>query len=844
MYEVENGVFVKYRGTEASFAIPDGVTEIGEAAFLDCTNLASVSIPASVREIGDWAFCGCSSLTSIDIPEGVTRIGEYAFRSCCGLASIVLPKSLEELGDEALDAATAICAEGSFAHRHCEENHIAYLLDYQYEAFHGLVPQGVERLSSPFHADEETPYVFISYSHRDREKVLPIIKDLYEAGWKIWYDEGLTVGDRYDETLETHVKRCAAFLLFVSENSLRSNYIRRNEIPWALAFGKPIVQCSLREGLRYEIERSSACAGSSLDGIGRGMPGAGGDTVGASRGAVEEGLDDAVGAGGDTVGASRGAVEEGLDDAVGAEGSYVSAVLPEGIVPAVVVSPEGIEQALEEIPGLARGERRVAKGISVAIDPAARRAATDGYACCLYSADGEAVAHAVMLETRRAGCNVRDAIKAELDDAALRGCSCLVAFLDSALLANETLAHALIAAYQAGQDVAVCSVGIIEDVELPQGLTGLDKEHWLDFAHGISADMCTRLADHLQRRGCRDAAAIPGFEYERTTEGIVIKRYVGTDPSPRIEPEYGGVPVVEMAESAFEGCACLESFAVPEGVEQIADRAFCGCVNLISIDIPESVTSIGDYAFSDCTSLGSVVIPEGVTVVGTGAFCDCTSLASVAVPASVAEIGEGAFSGCSELADRDGFVIVRGALYSYLGEGGEVVIPDGVTRIEDGAFEACSGLTSVVIPSGVTRIGETAFFNCSNLTSVDIPGSVNEIGDWAFSCCTSLVSIVVPDGVTTIGGNAFETCSNLVSLSVPDSVVHIGARALEDCDKLCVTCSPDSQAWLYCEKLGVPTISSRSIGAEPSHSSPAEPSHSNPTKPPRSSFAAKLFGRK
>ena len=38
----------------------------------------------------------------------------------------------------------------------------------------------------------------------ETEQVLEILRDLYESGWRIWYDEGLTIGDRYDETLEAH----------------------------------------------------------------------------------------------------------------------------------------------------------------------------------------------------------------------------------------------------------------------------------------------------------------------------------------------------------------------------------------------------------------------------------------------------------------------------------------------------------------------------------------------------------------------------------------------------------------------------------------------------------------
>ena len=62
-----------------SVVIPEGVTEIGDNAFLDCSSLTSVTIPESVTYIGGGAFGDCSSLTSVTIPESVTYIGGGAF---------------------------------------------------------------------------------------------------------------------------------------------------------------------------------------------------------------------------------------------------------------------------------------------------------------------------------------------------------------------------------------------------------------------------------------------------------------------------------------------------------------------------------------------------------------------------------------------------------------------------------------------------------------------------------------------------------------------------------------------------------------------------------------------
>ena len=161
--------------------------------------------------------------------------------------------------------------------------------------------------------------------------------------------------------------------------------------------------------------------------------------------------------------------------------------------------------------------------------------------------------------------------------------------------------------------------------------------------------MNVQLARHLQRLGCRDASALPSFEYEQTEDGIVITRYTGFDPSPRIESSYGGVPVVGIADRAFEGCVHLETIAIPDGVTQIGNRAFRGCESLASISIPESVTQIGDWVFFDCKALVAIAIPNSVTQIGPRAFQDCSALVTVSIPESVTEIGEMVFFGCERL---------------------------------------------------------------------------------------------------------------------------------------------------------------------------------------------------
>ena len=81
--------------------IKNGITSIGNNAFVMCWNLTSVSIPSSVTYIGESAFNNCTSLTDITISNSVTTIGESAFYFCASLKTITIPASVTSIGDGA-----------------------------------------------------------------------------------------------------------------------------------------------------------------------------------------------------------------------------------------------------------------------------------------------------------------------------------------------------------------------------------------------------------------------------------------------------------------------------------------------------------------------------------------------------------------------------------------------------------------------------------------------------------------------------------------------------------------------------------------------------------------------
>ena len=100
LFNKDKTIIISYRAREASYAIPDSVTSIGESAFSFCNSLTSINIPDSVNDIGDGAFAGCKSLTSINIPNSVKRIGYFAFAGCDSLSPQVKSDIIQRFGEE------------------------------------------------------------------------------------------------------------------------------------------------------------------------------------------------------------------------------------------------------------------------------------------------------------------------------------------------------------------------------------------------------------------------------------------------------------------------------------------------------------------------------------------------------------------------------------------------------------------------------------------------------------------------------------------------------------------------------------------------------------------------
>ena len=91
-----------------SLSLVGSFQTIGEHAFASCNSLTSLSLTGDVQKIGDYAFANCTSLTSLSLTGNVQKIGDHAFSSCSSLKTVTLPKSLTSIGSLAFDACTSL----------------------------------------------------------------------------------------------------------------------------------------------------------------------------------------------------------------------------------------------------------------------------------------------------------------------------------------------------------------------------------------------------------------------------------------------------------------------------------------------------------------------------------------------------------------------------------------------------------------------------------------------------------------------------------------------------------------------------------------------------------------
>lgn len=86
-----------------TLAFPSGLTGIGRNAFAWCYGVTTVSFPMSLQTIAYGAFAYCESLTKVYIPKNVSSIGDFAFKDNWKLTSVTGGAGLKTIGRQAFE---------------------------------------------------------------------------------------------------------------------------------------------------------------------------------------------------------------------------------------------------------------------------------------------------------------------------------------------------------------------------------------------------------------------------------------------------------------------------------------------------------------------------------------------------------------------------------------------------------------------------------------------------------------------------------------------------------------------------------------------------------------------
>ncbi len=709
-------VLTCYRGKDPAPELPEGIEAIGDYVFFD-SDIVSVRIPDSVKEIGQGAFMWCSDLTEVRMPEGI-RLGTDAFADAPGVPfslcvtdgmlvgwhgvcpeELVIPEGVRSVAPRLFkdqiftrivfpEGLTSVGA-GSFVH--CEylsevvlPDSVKRIGDCAFAWCHPLTKVSLpKRVRMGAYAFADVPGVPFSLNVRNDTV----------AGWS---------GDIPEEIVfPPDVKRiCCSF---------DTDHIRRIVLPESLVkiYGGAFENCAnlvsaaIPDTVKEIDERAFA------------------ECVSLTDLSVPRGAKIGEGAFRNVPGAEFSLC---IDD--GCLVDY-NGVCPEFLtLPPEVHSIDG--GAFSECPSL----------VSLAIPEGVREIGRRAFSECpsLVSAA------------------IPDTVK-EIDDLAFADC---VSLTDLSVPRGAKIGEGAFRNVP-GAEFSLCIAdGVLEGyrgvcpekLQIPEEVKAIRQ---FAFSECPSLEEI-RLPGSVREIGYSAFAGCSALRTAELSKGVSVINFRTFEGCSSLASVVIPEGVREIGWEAFRDCRSLVSLAIPDTVKGIDPGAFADCRQLTGLSLPEGVR-IGKGAFRNVPgaefslrirdghleSYNGVCperlqIPEGVKAIREFAFSDCPSLEELRIPGSVRWIGYRAFIGCAALRTAE--------------------LPDGISVIDLGTFDGCSLLASVAIPEGVREIGLRAFADCRLLREIYIPGSVEHISDAgddisAFSGCESLT--IVTDNPAAIG---------------------------------------------------------------------------------------------
>lgn len=500
------------------------------------------------------------------------------------------------------------------------------------------------KIKLPFASVNDKPYIFASYGHDDKEVVFPLLKRLYESGYNVWYDEGITIGERYDEVIESHIRQSAVFLLLTSSLSVSRPYVTDIEIPIAYENKEnaPIIPLFIENNVVVPEKTAELLPETYLE-------------------TIEQVLDKLR--------------ELGIENFGEREAVPIEREVPLYWFDGHDLDPTGGTKNIvfsEEAP----------------------------YACLAFHPNDLIACNPYAKELYFAGYNVRSCENCTDDERAemiaSEYCIAYVPFVTKKYIQSGKLESDYLLSRQSGKTLIALYIPTYDEEGRPEQIV-LPSSIYEEFSHlqGLDLreltnnDFLSKLETELETRKCyssikdgkveRRSFEIKDFLYDFTEDekGIVLtkfRREIDNNlTNISIKKCYTGFPVVELGSRIFSGCNSIASVEIPNSITRIGNNAFEFCEYLVSITMDDSVTEIGSHAFFDCINLSKVILSKNLTNISVWSFTGCRSLTSITIPDSVVSVGDFSFFGCTNL------VSVK-----FLGS---------ETRIGEDTFVACSKVT-------------------------------------------------------------------------------------------------------------------------------------------------------
>lgn len=487
------------------------------------------------------------------------------------------------------------------------------------------------------------PYLFVSYSHHDCDKVYPILDMLHDKKYRIWYDESCENGNDFRKELRERIENSSGILLFVSKHSLASPYCGM-EIIVAREYGKqlhPIYLDDAEVPPAFEILLANIHHGTItnmdklMKSMVRDLPAVTMDRLTKDKDVLTKCEDN-----GDSI-----EVDEGI-----------KTIAKKAFKGRQMLHHIKLPETLEII------EKESFRGCSnlenIVIPKSVSKIGESAFRDCISMVTLTILNDKVKIG-ERAFENCADLEEIILPDGlteiyggVFNSCKHLThidlpprltilgdsAFSDCIKLESIVIPPSVTKI----DDLVFNGCVELKSIKLHEGLKKIGKASFKNCRALTSIDIPVTVSNISDApfRGCESLKSI------KVDKG---NRYYKSQPNKREGKDHVLFDKCKSRIIAYPANSREVQYDIPDSVTIISDWAFCECKKLNRVTIPDSVREIGEGAFSYCELLDEVHIPDSVEKIDDCAFRGCTHLEKVIIPDSVKDLGWGVFDGCEEI---------------------------------------------------------------------------------------------------------------------------------------------------------------------------------------------------